>query len=81
MKLNKTTTIMPDRGRGGRQKDTTMTGAIVDVQPGSGLIKRCPDPIGPLNKGRASTMASRRASTTSGSRQCWTMARSHRTSS
>ncbi|MGA9139285.1 MAG: replication factor A [Methanocella sp.] len=51
VKLNKATVITPidDMDTGGIE--TTMTGAIVDVQSGSGLIKRCPECNRPLNKG------------------------------
>jgi replication factor A1 len=51
VKLNKATIITPidDVETGG--SETTMTGAIVDVQSGSGLIKRCPECNRPLNKG------------------------------
>jgi replication factor A1 len=51
VKLNKATVIAPieDVETGG--SETTMTGAIVDVQSGSGLIKRCPECNRPLNKG------------------------------
>jgi replication factor A1 len=51
VKLNKATVVTPieDVDTGG--SETTMTGAIVDVQSGSGLIKRCPECNRPLNKG------------------------------
>jgi len=51
VKLNKATVITPieDVETGGNE--LTMIGAIVDIQSGSGLIKRCPECNRPLNKG------------------------------
>jgi replication factor A1 len=43
VKLNKTTTIVPTEDVEVANSDTVMTGAIVDVQSGSGLVKRCPE--------------------------------------
>jgi replication factor A1 len=51
VKLNKTTVITPTEDIEVANNDITMTGAIVDVQSGSGLIKRCPECNRPLNKG------------------------------
>ncbi len=51
VKLNKTTVITPTEDIEVASNDITMTGAIVDVQSGSGLIKRCPECNRPLNKG------------------------------
>ena len=51
VKLNKTTTIVPTDDVEVADRDTVMTGAIVDVQQGSGLIKRCPECNRPLTKG------------------------------
>jgi replication factor A1 len=51
VKLNKTTTIVPIEDVEVADRDTVMTGAIVDVQQGSGLIKRCPECNRPLTKG------------------------------
>ncbi|CAJ35846.1 replication protein A [Methanocella arvoryzae] len=51
VKLNKTTTIVPTEDVEVADRDTVMTGAIVDVQQGSGLIKRCPECNRPLTKG------------------------------
>lgn len=43
VKLNKTTTIVPTEDVEVANNDVTVTGAIVDVQSGSGLVKRCPE--------------------------------------
>ena len=43
VKLNKTTTMVPTEDVEVASNDTAMTGAIVDVQSGSGLVKRCPE--------------------------------------
>jgi replication factor A1 len=43
VKLNKTTTIVPTDDVEVASNDTSVTGAIVDVQSGSGLVKRCPE--------------------------------------
>lgn len=43
VKLNKTTTVVPTEDVEVANNDVTMTGAIVDVQSGSGLVKRCPE--------------------------------------
>ncbi len=51
VKLNKTTVITPIADMEVASSDVAMTGAIVDVQSGSGLIKRCPECNRPLNKG------------------------------
>jgi len=51
VKLNKTTTMVPVEDVQVADQDTIMTGAIVDVQQGSGLIKRCPECNRPLTKG------------------------------
>jgi replication factor A1 len=51
VKLNKTTVITPAEDVEVVSNDIVMTGAIVDVQSGSGLIKRCPECNRPLNKG------------------------------
>ena len=51
VKLNKTTVITPTEEVEVASNDIDMTGAIVDVQSGSGLIKRCPECNRPLNKG------------------------------
>jgi len=51
VKLNKTTTIAPTEDVQLPDRETTITGAIVDVQAGSGLIKRCPECNRPLTKG------------------------------
>lgn len=51
VKLNKTTVITPTEDIKVASNDVTMTGAIVDIQSGSGLIKRCPECNRPLNKG------------------------------
>jgi replication factor A1 len=51
VKLNKTTVISPTEDVEVASSDIAMTGAIVDVQSGSGLIKRCPECNRPLAKG------------------------------
>jgi replication factor A1 len=51
VKLNKTTVITPAEEVEVASNDVVMTGAIVDVQSGSGLIKRCPECNRPLTKG------------------------------
>jgi replication factor A1 len=51
VKLNKTSLITPAEDIEVASNDIVMTGAIVDVQSGSGLIKRCPECNRPLNKG------------------------------
>ncbi len=51
VKLNKTSVITPTENVEVVSNDIAMTGAIVDVQSGSGLIKRCPECNRPLNKG------------------------------
>ncbi len=43
VKMNKTTTIVPTEDVEVANNDSSMTGAIVDVQSGSGLVKRCPE--------------------------------------
>ncbi len=43
VKLNKTTTIVPTEDVEVANNDTALTGAVVDVQSGSGLVKRCPE--------------------------------------
>jgi replication factor A1 len=43
VKLNKTTTVVPTEDVEVANSDVAMTGAIVDVQSGSGLVKRCPE--------------------------------------
>ncbi len=43
VKMNKTTTIVPTEDVEVASNDTTITGAVVDVQSGSGLVKRCPE--------------------------------------
>jgi replication factor A1 len=43
VKLNKSTVITPTEDVEVASNDVTMTGAIVDVQSGSGLVKRCPE--------------------------------------
>jgi replication factor A1 len=43
VKLNKTSTIVPTDDVEVTSSDAAMTGAIVDVQSGSGLVKRCPE--------------------------------------
>ncbi|HTY90020.1 MAG TPA: replication factor A [Methanocella sp.] len=43
VKMNKTTTIVPAEDVEVASNDTEMTGAVVDVQSGSGLVKRCPE--------------------------------------
>ncbi|AFC98791.1 hypothetical protein Mtc_0016 [Methanocella conradii HZ254] len=43
VKLNKSTVIIPSENVEVASNDVTMTGAIVDVQSGSGLVKRCPE--------------------------------------
>jgi replication factor A1 len=43
VKLNKTTTIVPTDDVEVASSDAAMTGAVVDVQSGSGLVKRCPE--------------------------------------
>jgi Single-stranded DNA-binding replication protein A (RPA), large (70 kD) subunit and related ssDNA-binding proteins len=51
VKLNKTTVITPAGDVEVVSNDIIMNGAIVDVQSGSGLIKRCPECNRALNKG------------------------------
>jgi replication factor A1 len=51
VKLNKTSLITPAEDIEVASNDIVMTGAIVDIQSGSGLIKRCPECNRPLNKG------------------------------
>jgi replication factor A1 len=51
VKLNKMTMVKQIADIKVADNDTTMTGAIVDVQQGSGLIKRCPECNRPLVKG------------------------------
>ncbi|HUL62338.1 MAG TPA: replication factor A, partial [Methanocella sp.] len=51
VKLNKVTVITPIEEVETGGSETTMTGAIVDIQSGSGLIKRCPECNRVLNKG------------------------------
>lgn len=51
VKLNKTSTITRTEDVQVADRDMVMTGAVVDVQQGSGLIKRCPECNRPLNKG------------------------------
>ncbi len=43
VKLNKTTTVVPAEDVEVANTDSAMTGAVVDVQSGSGLVKRCPE--------------------------------------
>jgi replication factor A1 len=43
VKLNKTTTVVPTEDVEVVNNDASVTGAIVDVQSGSGLVKRCPE--------------------------------------
>ncbi|WP_128567242.1 replication factor A [Methanocella paludicola] len=43
VKMNKTTTVVPTEDVEVANNDTTVTGAVVDVQSGSGLVKRCPE--------------------------------------
>ncbi|HTX44522.1 MAG TPA: replication factor A [Methanocella sp.] len=43
VKLNKTTTVVPTEDVEVANNDSSVTGAIVDVQSGSGLVKRCPE--------------------------------------
>jgi len=43
VKMNKTTTIVPAEDVEVASNDTAITGAVVDVQSGSGLVKRCPE--------------------------------------
>jgi len=43
VKMNKTTTIVPTEDVEVASNDTAITGAVVDVQSGSGLVKRCPE--------------------------------------
>jgi replication factor A1 len=43
VKMNKTTTIVPTEDVEVASSDSSITGAIVDVQSGSGLVKRCPE--------------------------------------
>lgn len=43
VKMNKTTTMVPTEDVEVASNDVEMTGAIVDVQSGSGLVKRCPE--------------------------------------
>jgi replication factor A1 len=43
VKMNKTTTIVPTEDVEVASSDFEMTGAVVDVQAGSGLVKRCPE--------------------------------------
>jgi replication factor A1 len=50
VKLNKTSVITPAEDVEVVSNDIAMTGAIVDIQSGSGLIKRCPECNRPLNK-------------------------------
>jgi replication factor A1 len=51
VKLNKNTEVKEIAQVKVAENETTMTGAIVDVQQGSGLIKRCPECNRPLVKG------------------------------
>lgn len=51
VKLNKTSTIIPTEDVEVASNDVVMTGAVVDIQSGSGLIKRCPECNRPLTKG------------------------------
>ncbi len=43
VKLNKTTTVVPTEDVEVASTDASITGAVVDVQSGSGLVKRCPE--------------------------------------
>jgi replication factor A1 len=43
VKMNKTTTIVPAEDVEVANNDSSVTGAVVDVQEGSGLVKRCPE--------------------------------------
>jgi replication factor A1 len=51
VQLNKMTIITPTEDVKVIDRENTMAGAIVDVQSGSGLIKRCPECNRPLTKG------------------------------
>ncbi|MCD1295932.1 replication factor A [Methanocella sp. CWC-04] len=51
VKLNKTSSVVPTEDVEVADNDTTFTGAIVDIQDGSGLIKRCPECNRTLVKG------------------------------
>ena len=43
VKMNKTTTVVPTEDVEVANNDAAITGAVVDVQSGSGLVKRCPE--------------------------------------
>lgn len=43
VKLNKTSTVIQTEDVEVLSNESTMTGAIVDIQSGSGLVKRCPE--------------------------------------
>jgi len=71
------------RGPRGRQRRHHRRGALVDVQSGSGLIKRCPeeDCTRVLQNGRCSEHGEGEGSSTSASRACSTTATKSRRSS